>query len=118
MYQFSGKLKTLSIILTVVGLIGIGYSFYSAPSSIEDAKEILAHQSSHGDDHGSNHDDSHENTSHETSSHDDAHHESSKLIMKHQQTIMVQHMIIQIIVLKILMNQLNHMHQLNLMILI
>jgi len=78
MYQFSGKLKTLSIILTVVGLIGIGYSFYSAPSSIEDAKEILAHQSSHGDDHGSNHDDSHENTSHETSSHDDAHHESSK----------------------------------------
>jgi len=77
MYQFSGKLKTLSIILTVVGLIGIGYSFYSAPSSIEDAKEILAHQSSHGDDHGSNHDDSHENTSHETSSHDDAHHESS-----------------------------------------
>jgi hypothetical protein len=76
MYQFSGKLKTLSIILTVVGLIGIGYSFYSAPSSIEDAKEILAHQSSHGDDHGSNHDDSHENTSHETSSHDDAHHEA------------------------------------------
>ncbi len=72
MYQFSGKLKTLSIILTVVGLIGIGYSFYSAPSSIEDAKEILAHQSSHGDDHGSNHVDSHE-----TSSHDDAHHESS-----------------------------------------
>ncbi len=77
MYQFSGKLKTLSIILTVVGLIGIGYSFYSAPSSIEDAKEILAHQSSHRDDHGSNHDDLHENTSHETSSHDDAHHESS-----------------------------------------
>ena len=72
MYQFSGKLKTLSIILTVVGLIGIGYSFYLAPSSIEDAKEILAHQSSHGDDHGSNHVDSHE-----TSSHDDAHHESS-----------------------------------------
>ena len=76
MYQFSGKLKTLSIILTVVGLIGIGYSFYSAPSSIEDAKEILTHQSSHGDDHGSNHSDSHENTSHETSSHDDAHHEA------------------------------------------
>ena len=47
MYQFSGKLKTLSIILTVVGLIGIGYGFLTAPSTLEKAKEIMAHQSSH-----------------------------------------------------------------------
>ena len=55
MYQFSGKLKTLSIILTVVGLIGIGYGFLTAPSTLEEAKEIMAHQSSHGDDHGNSH---------------------------------------------------------------
>ena len=55
MYQFSGKLKTLSIILTVVGLIGIGWSFFTAPSTIEEAKEIMAKQSAHGDAHGTSH---------------------------------------------------------------
>ena len=59
MYQFSGKLKTLSIILTVVGVLGIGWSFFTAPSTIEDAKEIIAQQSSHDDGHGETHVENH-----------------------------------------------------------
>ena len=49
MYQFSGKLKTFSIALMIIGALGVGYSFYSAPKTIEDAKEIIASQhDSHG----------------------------------------------------------------------
>ena len=53
MYQFSGKLKMASIVLIIIGALGIGYGFLTAPSStLEDAKEIMAHQASHGDSHG------------------------------------------------------------------
>jgi hypothetical protein len=55
MYQFSGKLKTFSIALIILGALGIAFSFYNAPKTIEDAKEILAQQSSHGDSHGAEH---------------------------------------------------------------
>jgi len=49
MYQFSGKLKTFSIALMIIGVLGVGYSFLTAPKTIEDAKEILASQhDSHG----------------------------------------------------------------------
>jgi len=47
MYQFSGKLKLASIILMVVGLLGVGYGFWSAPKTVEEAKEMMA---SHGED--------------------------------------------------------------------
>ena len=65
MYQFSGKLKLASIILIIVGALGIGYGFLTAPSTVEEAKEIMAHQSSHGDDHGTAHADTskHDSTS-------------------------------------------------------
>ena len=59
MYQFSGKLKTLSIALIILGALGIAYGFYSAPKTVEEAKEIIAHQSSHGDDHGNAHGNAH-----------------------------------------------------------
>ena len=55
MYQFSGKLKTLSLALILLGAIGIAFSFWSAPKTLEAAKEIIAQQSSHGDGHGSSH---------------------------------------------------------------
>ena len=55
MYQFSGKLKTVSLALILLGALGIAYSFLSAPKTIEDAKEIIANQSSHGDSHGASH---------------------------------------------------------------
>ena len=49
MYQFSGKLKTFSIALMIIGALGVGYSFFSAPKTLDDAKAILASQhDSHG----------------------------------------------------------------------
>ncbi len=42
MYTFSSKLKTFSLILMAVGLLGIGYGFYSAPKTIEEVEKNLA----------------------------------------------------------------------------
>jgi len=44
MYQFSGKLKAFSIALMIIGALGVGYSFLTAPKTVEDAKEIIASQ--------------------------------------------------------------------------
>ncbi len=35
MYQFSGKLKTFSIALMIIGALGVGYSFLAAPKTVE-----------------------------------------------------------------------------------
>ena len=48
MYTFSSKLKTFSLILMAVGLLGIGYGFISAPKDIQEVEAILA-----SDAHGS-----------------------------------------------------------------
>ena len=50
-YKFSKQIKLLSISLILVGLVGILYGFYIAPSTVEEAKEIVASMS-HGSDHG------------------------------------------------------------------
>ena len=55
MYQFSGKLKTFSFALILLGVLGIAYSFFTAPKTVAEAKEIIAHQQSHGDSHGTSH---------------------------------------------------------------
>nr|WP_315173633.1 quinol:cytochrome C oxidoreductase [uncultured Flavobacterium sp.] len=47
MYTFSSKLKTFSFILMAVGLLGIGYGFYSAPKDIQEVEALLA-ADSHG----------------------------------------------------------------------
>ncbi len=47
MYTFSNKLKTFSLILMAIGLLGIGYGFLSAPKNIQDVEAILA-KDSHG----------------------------------------------------------------------
>ena len=62
-YKFSNQIKVLSISLILIGLLGILYGFYVAPSTVEEAKEIVAsmsHDSEHGgSDYGeSNHGDS------------------------------------------------------------
>lgn len=44
MYKLSGKLKLFSIILLVIGALGIIYSFVSVPSNEEEAKEIMVAQ--------------------------------------------------------------------------
>jgi len=78
MYQFSGKLKTLSLALILLGALGIAYGFYSAPKTVEEAKEIIAHQTSHGDANVTSHDevthDAHKEVAHE-GHHDAAHDE-------------------------------------------
>jgi hypothetical protein len=55
MYQFSGKLKTFSIALIIIGALGIGLSFWNAPSSLDEAKEIMANQASHDGGHATSH---------------------------------------------------------------
>ena len=53
MYTISNKLKMGSIILMVIGALGIGYGFLSAPSTVEAAKEMVAaHDDGHGGGHG------------------------------------------------------------------
>jgi hypothetical protein len=51
MYTFSSRLKTFSLILMAVGLLGIGYGFYSAPKDIQEVEALLADDShgSHGE---------------------------------------------------------------------
>lgn len=53
MYTLSSKLKLFSIILMVVGLLGLVYGFIAAPSTIEDVREMVAHEEHHGQDHSS-----------------------------------------------------------------
>lgn len=50
MYTFSSKLKTFSLILMLVGALGIGYGFFNAPKNIQDVEKILA-SSEHGGHH-------------------------------------------------------------------
>ncbi|KIA87302.1 hypothetical protein [Flavobacterium sp. AED] len=42
MYTFSSKLKTFSLVLMAVGLLGIGYGFLTAPKDIQEVEKILA----------------------------------------------------------------------------
>ena len=79
MYQFTGKLKIFALALMVVGLLGTVYNFISAPSTLEEAKEIIAKQE--GAHHGG-HDEAnahHENTNHHsTEVHAESHHDSKE----------------------------------------
>ena len=47
--KFSNQIKVLSISLILVGLLGILYGFYTAPSTVEEAKEIIASMSHDSD---------------------------------------------------------------------
>ncbi|WP_299669553.1 quinol:cytochrome C oxidoreductase [uncultured Polaribacter sp.] len=54
MYQFSGKLKTFSLALIIIGVVGIAFSFYSgSQKTIEDARHAI--ETSHSDGHGNTH---------------------------------------------------------------
>ncbi|MGO3707367.1 MAG: quinol:cytochrome C oxidoreductase [Mesonia hippocampi] len=64
MYTLSSKLKLSAIILMVVGAIGLIYAFASAPSTIEEVKEIIASQEAHGE---------HQAVANAHAAHDDAH---------------------------------------------
>jgi hypothetical protein len=51
MYTFSSRLKTFAFILMVLGALGVGYSFFTAPSTVEEAEAIIAaqHHGGHGE---------------------------------------------------------------------
>ena len=40
-YKFSNQIKVLSISLILIGLLGILYGFYVAPTTVDEAKEIV-----------------------------------------------------------------------------
>ena len=49
MYHVSKNIKIFSLTLMVLGVLGLGFSFYSVPKTIEEAKEMVA--DSHSDGH-------------------------------------------------------------------
>lgn len=59
MYTFSSKLKTFSFILMIIGALGIGYGFFTAPKTTQDVETILKAES-----HG-NHDTAHSADKHD-----------------------------------------------------
>ena len=67
MYTLSNKVKLFAIVFMVLGAIGMGVGFMSAPSTTEEVKEMLA---AHGDDHGEGHGES--ATHGDTAAHDGA----------------------------------------------
>ena len=72
MYTFSSKLKTISFALMILGILGIGFGFYSAPKTIEDVKKIMASSENHEGGHeGANH----EAVGHENATHGGVNHE-------------------------------------------
>ena len=86
MYTFSSKLKTFSLVLMVLGIIGIGIGFVTVPNK-EEVKEMIdkAHDGHHGkasahESHATHeaeatpaHDSHKSEVKHETNGHDDAH---------------------------------------------
>ncbi|MGA1227382.1 MAG: quinol:cytochrome C oxidoreductase [Tamlana sp.] len=51
MYTFSNKLKTFSIILIILGILGVGYGFMTSHKSFEEVETLLAEESHHGGGH-------------------------------------------------------------------
>lgn len=47
MYTFSKNLKTLAIVLMILGVLGIAYGFFSAPKTTSDVELILTEQAHH-----------------------------------------------------------------------
>ena len=75
MYTFSNKLKTFSIVLMILGLVGIAYGFFTTPQTVEQVEQILA-ESHHGHEaHDAHAAPAHhgEDAAHADEAHDDAH---------------------------------------------
>ena len=53
MYQFSQRFKLTTYVLMALGLLGLAYGFLSAPSTVEEAKAMVAAHDAAG--HGSDH---------------------------------------------------------------
>jgi len=77
MYTLPSKLRLFSIILVVIGLVGLATGFLSTPKTIEEVKEKIAAHDAHGSGHGNTHAESGDHTSNgqgtETHGKEDAH---------------------------------------------
>ena len=77
MYTFSNKLKAFSIILMVLGALGVGYGFMTSHKSLDEVKTILAEENSgHEGGHA-------EEVTHETATQDE-HAEAATHVEKNQ----------------------------------
>ena len=78
MYTFTNKLRNFSIILMVVGFLGLTYGFLAAPETVEEATAMVAdahNGEGHGDGHSETaHDDHHETASAHGEEHAEDHH--------------------------------------------
>ena len=93
MYTFSNRLKIVSIIFIVLGLVGVGVGFMNSHKTLEEVEQILSHESHHGgshstdvshsDDHNNHVSKKHEEVSHESNSHDA--HDAHEAHLKHVQ---------------------------------
>lgn len=72
MYTISSKLKVFSFVLIIVGLLGIGYSFISAPKTTADVEKILkAEEDAHHGAHDAHAHDAHGHDAHSAEAHAD-----------------------------------------------
>ena len=71
-YKLTKQIKRFSIILTIIGAIGIAFGFYNAPSNVEESKEIVAKMShdGYGGDHSEGHGGGYGEDSHGASGHE------------------------------------------------
>ena len=79
MYTFSSKLKTFSLVLMLLGLVGIGIGFMSAPKTIEEVETILSESHAHG-----HHDQAVAQADHADAKHSDAEHKEHLEHVLHQ----------------------------------
>lgn len=79
MYTFSSRLKTIAFVLMILGILGIGYSFFTAPKTVEDVEKILAADSHHGGGHAdAAHHDAHGHDAHAPATEDTHAHDTAK----------------------------------------
>jgi len=71
MYTFSSKLRTFSFVLMIVGILGIGYGFLTAPKTIQEVETILKEEEAH-------HEGGHEATAEHHEAATDSHEETAK----------------------------------------
>ena len=85
MYTFSSKLKTFSFVLMLLGILGIGYGFLTAPKDIQEVEQLLK-ADSHDGHHGAAATDTHDahaaTTAHDA--HADAEHQEHLEHVLHQ----------------------------------
>lgn len=83
MYTFSNRLKITSFILMIAGVIFLAIGFLSAPSTVEEAKAMVAvHDDGHGGGHGE--EAAHDNAHDAVAGHGDSHSASHDEHLLHQ----------------------------------